>query len=96
MLEPPLGKWTETFPESAEAIEEAPFIGNWIVKPDIVRHVFTHFVLELVVYTAHFNRRPNGEGRWVPQKELKGAALPTVMRNVIERAGTNAKDVLPG
>jgi A/G-specific adenine glycosylase len=86
MLEPPLGKWTEAFPVSAAAIEEAPFMGNWVEKTGFVRHVFTHFVLELQVWVACFKSRPNGEGTWFARHELKGAALPTVMRKVIALA----------
>jgi A/G-specific adenine glycosylase len=86
MLEPPLGKWAEVFPEKSEAVEEAPFMGDWIEKSGFVRHVFTHFVLELQVWAARFQSRPNGHGTWFSPEELKSAALPTVMRKVIEHA----------
>lgn len=86
MLEPPLGKWAEAFPVRAAAVEEAPFVGDWIEKPGFVRHVFTHFVLELHVWVAHLKSRPNGIGTWLAREELKGAALPTVMRKVIAHA----------
>ena len=48
-------------------------------------HVFTHFPLELVVYTASVaarTRAPQGM-RWVPVATLKDEALPNVMRKVI-------------
>jgi A/G-specific adenine glycosylase len=83
MLQPPLGNWVQSFPERSIALEEAPFVGEWIKKPGIVRHGFTHFVLELEVYAAHFARRPNGEGIWLNGNELSRAALPTVMRKVL-------------
>ena len=86
MLQPPLGPWTEAFPERACIIEEAPFMGDWVVKSGFVRHVFTHFFLELVICAAHFNRRPKGEGYWLAREELRGAAIPTVMRKVIAHA----------
>ena len=86
MLEPPLGKWSEAFAERASAIEEAPFVGDWVEKSGFVRHVFTHFVLELQVWSARFKSRPNGEGTWLLPNQLKGAPLPTVMRKVIEHA----------
>ncbi len=86
MLQPPLGKWAEAFPKRAAAIEEAPFVGDWVEKSHFVRHVFTHFVLELQVWVAQFKSRPNGEGTWLAPQELKGAALPTVMRKVIAHA----------
>jgi A/G-specific adenine glycosylase len=86
MLQPPLGKWAETFPETSEAIEEAPFMGDWVKKPGFVRHGFTHFLLEMEVYVARFPERPNGEGAWFLANELDRAALPTVMRKVISHA----------
>jgi len=86
MLEPPLGEWTGAFPKKALAVEQAPFIGNWNEKPGFVRHVFTHFVLELQVWAARFKSRPNGEGTWLTPEQLKGAALPTVMKKVIGHA----------
>jgi A/G-specific adenine glycosylase len=86
MLQPPLGEWSETFPKRSEAVEEAPFMGDWVKKPGFVRHGFTHFQLELEVYVAQFRRRPNGEGAWFSENELKRAALPTVMRKVLSHA----------
>ena len=86
MLQPPLGPWQAEFPAPATARRDAPFAGEWRKKLGIVRHGFTHFELELEVYVAHFEGRPTGEGRWLAPQELKGAALPTVMRKVIAHA----------
>jgi A/G-specific adenine glycosylase len=86
MLQPPLGKWAEAFPEVSAALKEAPFVGDWIEKPGLVHHTFSHFSLEMVIYVARFNRRPNGEGRWYEQQELNKIALPTVMRKAIAHA----------
>ncbi|MES2603163.1 MAG: A/G-specific adenine glycosylase [Pseudomonadota bacterium] len=60
-------------------------ISRWHRKAGIVTHVFTHFPLELVVYTASVaarTRAPDGM-RWVPVATLKDEALPNVMRKVI-------------
>jgi A/G-specific adenine glycosylase len=89
MLQPPLGDWVHSFPKRSVVLEEAPFVGEWIKRPGIVRHGFTHFVLELEVYAAHFDRRPNGEGIWLNGNELRDAALPTVMRKVLRRGLAN-------
>jgi A/G-specific adenine glycosylase len=51
-----------------------------------VRHGFTHFELEMEVYVANFRARPNGEGIWLPATEIGGAALPTIMRKLIDHA----------
>ncbi len=83
MLQPPLGKWRAEFPKREAALGEAPFTGIWRKQSGIVRHGFTHFELEMEVYVATFRARPNGEGVWLSAKELKTAALPTVMRKVL-------------
>jgi len=84
MLQPPLGEWRERFPDLETALGEAPFRGRWRKQPGIVRHGFTHFELETEVYVARFRARPNGEGMWLSRGELGTAALPTVMRKMIE------------
>ena len=51
----------------------------------VVTHVFTHFPLELAVYTAKVparTRAPRGM-RWVPIATLADEALPNVMRKAI-------------
>jgi A/G-specific adenine glycosylase len=58
---------------------------RWHRKTGVVTHVFTHFPLELVVYTARVparTRAPDGM-RWVPIATLAGEALPNVMRKVV-------------
>jgi A/G-specific adenine glycosylase len=87
MLQPPLGPWAAKFPNSAEALRQAPFRASWLRNDTVVRHVFTHFELELLVYSADVIVRPKPEGLWLGARELANAALPTVMRKVLERAG---------
>jgi A/G-specific adenine glycosylase len=58
---------------------------RWHRKAGVVTHVFTHFPLELVVYTATVparTRAPKGM-RWVRIATLAGEALPNVMRKAI-------------
>ena len=60
-------------------------LGGTNVKAGVVTHVFTHFPLELVVYTAKVparTRAPKGM-RWVPIATLADEALPNVMRKAI-------------
>ena len=54
----------------------------------MVRHVFTHFPLELSVYVAELPARtPAPAGmRWVALEKLAGEALPSVMRKVVAHA----------
>ncbi len=61
---------------------------RWRRLPGVVTHVFTHFPLELVVYTAAVPANavaPDG-ARWVALAELAGEALPNVMRKVVAHA----------
>jgi len=82
MLEPPMGPWTAGFPSRKEALLQAPFRADWKKCTGVVRHGFTHFELEIEVYVAELNKRPSIGGQWL--KALSNAALPTVMRKVIE------------
>ncbi len=87
MAEVPVSEWRHDY-EIREALRDAPLPGVWRRKPGMVRHVFTHFPLELAVFTASFavdTEAPAG-GRWVPRHSLAGEALPNVMRKVLEKA----------
>ncbi len=86
MLEPPLGPWTENFPSSKAALAQAPFDAEWRKRAGIVRHGFTHFELEIEVYAATLARRPKIAGQWIARDALHAAALPTVMRKIVEHA----------
>jgi A/G-specific adenine glycosylase len=87
MTEVPGSSWVAAQDDKA-ALKQAPVlngIARWHRKAGIVTHVFTHFPLELVVYTASVPARaraPSGM-RWVPVATLKDEALPNVMRKVI-------------
>ncbi len=87
MTEVPTSDWLAGH-EDADAAKQAPVLKNatpWHRKVGVVTHVFTHFPLELVVYTASVparGRAPEGM-RWVPIATLDSEALPNVMRKVI-------------
>ncbi len=87
MMQPPLGPWSEDFPSRAEAMKQAPFKAKWKKRLGVVRHGFTHFELEIEVYAAEIPIRPKGEGRWV--RDLSTAALPTVMKRIVNHALDN-------
>ena len=70
------------------SLKQAPplkAVTGWHRKAGVVTHVFTHFPLELVIYTASVAACTRAlEGmRWVPIATLKDEALPNVMRKVI-------------
>jgi A/G-specific adenine glycosylase len=87
MTEVPGSEWRAAQDDKA-ALKQAPAVKGvacWHRKAGIVSHVFTHFPLELVVYTARVpprTRAPAGM-RWVPLATLRDEALPSVMRKVV-------------
>jgi A/G-specific adenine glycosylase len=87
MIEVPGSNWIAAQDDRA-ALKQAPVltgIARWHRKAGIVSHVFTHFPLELVVYTATVPARARAPAgmRWVPVSTLRDEALPNVMRKVI-------------
>jgi A/G-specific adenine glycosylase len=90
MMEVPGSAWAHDF-DAATALLAAPRFKRktqWRRRAGVVRHVFTHFPLELTVYVAQVPRAtpaPKGT-RWVKLDELAGEALPNVMRKVIAHA----------
>jgi A/G-specific adenine glycosylase len=87
MTEVPGSEWTAA-QEDLAALAQAPKLSGvkrWHRKAGVVTHVFTHFPLELVVYTARVPARTRAPSdmRWVPIATLAEEALPNVMRKVI-------------
>jgi A/G-specific adenine glycosylase len=87
MTEVPTSDWLAAQTD-AVARTQAPVlkgVARWHRKTGVVNHVFTHFPLELVVYTARVASRaraPDGM-RWVKLATLQHEALPNLMRKVI-------------
>jgi A/G-specific adenine glycosylase len=87
MTEVPTSEWTAA-QDDKDALKQSPKVAGvsrWHRKVGVVTHVFTHFPLELVVYTASVPARTQSpEGmRWVKIETLADEALPNVMRKVI-------------
>jgi A/G-specific adenine glycosylase len=95
MTEVPTTQWLQDFAEG-DALEGAPRFSApktrkriaWRRVAGVVRHVFTHFPLELSVYTADVPARTPAprDARWVALASLSGEALPSVMRKVVAHA----------
>jgi A/G-specific adenine glycosylase len=87
MTEVPTSDWLAA-QDDRIARQQAPVlpgVSRWQRKAGVVNHVFTHFPLELVVYTARVaarSRAPAGM-RWVKIATLQDEALPNLMRKVI-------------
>jgi A/G-specific adenine glycosylase len=91
MTEVPTTQWLAEF-DDASALADAPSVGRaqitWRRLAGLVRHVFTHFPLELTVYAADVaagTPAPDGT-RWVALADLPGEALPNLMRKVLAHA----------
>lgn len=87
MTEVPNSDWLAEQDDEV-ALKQAPVLKGatrWHRKVGIVTHVFTHFPLELMVYTASVRpdvAAPDGM-RWVSIATLDDEAFPNVMRKVI-------------
>jgi A/G-specific adenine glycosylase len=90
MAEVPTTAWVTDF-DLSKALTEAPQFGAsqepvaWRKMTGVVRHVFTHFPLELTVYraeVAHQAAAPAGT-RWAAIAQLGDEALPSLMRKVV-------------
>jgi A/G-specific adenine glycosylase len=71
--------------DGATGTAAAPVKGNWR-RAGAVRHVFTHFELELEVWLLADAPKTRAPGWWARLADLQGEALPTVMKKVIESA----------
>jgi A/G-specific adenine glycosylase len=88
MAEVPTTAWAVDFDDS-QALLEAPRFSPkqaaWRKMTGVVRHVFTHFPLELTVYRTELPHRtaaPAGT-RWAAIAQLGDEALPSLMRKVV-------------
>jgi A/G-specific adenine glycosylase len=92
MTEVPGSSWANDFDEKS-ALRSAPRLkgAKWQRVPGVVRHVFTHFPLELAVFLATMTRstKAPADTRWVRLGSLADEALPNVMRKVIVHALDN-------
>lgn len=87
MAEPPTSEWRADY-DPAQALLDAPLDARWKRLPGIVRHVFTHFPLELTVFVARVGAgMPAPEGmRFTPRAGLAAEPLPGAMKKVLAHA----------
>jgi A/G-specific adenine glycosylase len=85
MMEVPSSEWKEgAMPDIKRVMKDAPMQGKWRLLPGQVKHVFTHFELQISVAAAVGAKAPGG--KWVPLNGLGNEALPSVMRKIIRHA----------
>ncbi len=85
MIEVPTTEWTPdgAFPNGSDA----PLPGAWR-SAGVVRHVFTHFALELAVYAlvAPADASAPAGSYWMKAGDIRSAAFPTLFRKVLAAA----------
>jgi len=96
MTEVPTTEWTQDFDERSDPNGTPRFSKGgkslaWRRLPGVVRHTFTHFPLELTVYTAKVpaNAPAPAGTRWIALADIDGEALPSLMRKVVAHAATD-------
>lgn len=87
MAEVPGTVWSTDFAEET-ALSSAPLKARWHQHLGVATHTFTHFHLEVTVYSATLPAgTPLPEGCWWSEPgDVEGEALPTVMRKIISHA----------
>jgi A/G-specific adenine glycosylase len=96
MTEVPTTEWTQDFHEGS-ALDGAPRFSKgckslaWRRIPGVVRHTFTHFPLELIVYTATLpaSTQAPARTRWIALADIGAEALPSLMRKVVAHSAAD-------
>jgi A/G-specific adenine glycosylase len=84
MMEIPSTSWTAKSARHPEA--EAPIEASWRRTGRKIEHTFTHFHLELEIWSARVAVNAavsDRAARWVAKNALAGEALPSVMRKIV-------------
>ena len=89
----PSSPWREGELALAAALRHAPAAADWRVHAAPVRHVFSHFLLELSLAEATTTAPP--PGLWCRAEELDRLALPTLMRRLLRQAGATGAASAP-
>ncbi|ODT70645.1 MAG: A/G-specific adenine glycosylase [Pelagibacterium sp. SCN 63-23] len=81
MTEVPTSDWAAELAEP-----DHPVAADWQHRGQVV-HIFTHFRLELEVWSAVVAPEGLDHGWWAAPSALRGEALPTLFRKVLAEAG---------
>ena len=86
-MEVPSSAWREGRFDRAKALKDAPLALDWSPVPGTVRHVFSHFALELSIVTgtasAKEARKLTAPYAWRSIAKLADEALPSAMTKVV-------------
>ena len=92
MMEVPSSAWrVGKMPRLADVVAEAPAPVLWRLVPHSVRHVFSHFELEIAVAVGHVTTRAARriKGCWTASDRWDDIALPSVMYKIARHAERN-------
>ncbi len=82
----PVSPWAASMSDS-EALGHAPSALGWRILPQRVRHVFTHFELDLGVAVTHCRNRPMGiAGDWLAHDRITQAGFPSLFQKIASLA----------
>jgi A/G-specific adenine glycosylase len=88
MLELPGTPWRDAPWEEREALALAPVAGlDWRRVPGVARHGFTHFELEMALFSASVPALAPADGAEARPLAEAAAAMPTAMRRLLALAG---------
>lgn len=93
MTEIPSTEWQENPNQNETTLKFPPLSGDWWRVPGVVKHTFTHFHLELVIYRIITPKEEDltlfadaERCKWAHKQSLDQEALPSVMRKIINHA----------
>ena len=91
----PSSPWSSQPLDLEAALDHAPAPADWRIHPERVRHLFSHFELEigLAEGAPPCATAPDAAAFWCRPEEFHRLALPTVMRKVLRLAGHAAGGV---
>jgi A/G-specific adenine glycosylase len=72
-----------------------PVPAQWLMLPTPVRHVFTHFDLDLHLAVATVRTRPDIAGQWHPITDLPNIGLPSLFTKAVQHILANRRDHAP-
>lgn len=76
--------------DEQKARRQAPIQGTWHPTDMVIRHIFTHFALELKIWRATSAIAPETEGQWIARKRLSEMGMPSLFQKAIAAIDANS------
>lgn len=93
LIEVPTTDWRDTPWENTDIFNSAPNGECWSRLPNVIRHDFTHFRLELIILCGTVDGRRNTDGLWCDFDTLDKYAISTLSKKIVgEVAKYSVKD----